>query len=83
MLVPICCHSCGLPLAEFAIVFRTVRAREIRKYLGLRDNVIVPSELLVDPNIRIDLSKVFKGLGITQDCCKRALTSHMDMRDHY
>ncbi|MDE2097764.1 MAG: hypothetical protein KGL39_10985 [Patescibacteria group bacterium] len=83
MLVPVCCMSCGLSLAEFAIVYREMRSRRVRAYLKQSKNKVLPANAMIDPLIKIDMSDVFKGLGITQDCCVRAMTSHMDMRDYY
>jgi DNA-directed RNA polymerase subunit N (RpoN/RPB10) len=81
MLIPIRCLSCGQPINDIAIAFNKARVERVKK--ELKDRGTVSSQVIVDASIKIEMGDVLDDLGIEDDCCRRALTAAMDIRDHY
>lgn len=83
MLIPVRCFTCGYPIGRVAALFRFIRARRVREYLKGRQ--VIPTQVMADAQLQIDMSDVFDRLAIPRDsdCCRVHLTSAMDFRDYY
>ena len=81
MLIPIRCFTCGYPIGRVAALFRIIRKKRVHE--ALKDREIVPTQVLIDAQLRIDMSDVFARLGIPADpdCCRVHLATAMDFKD--
>jgi DNA-directed RNA polymerase subunit N (RpoN/RPB10) len=73
--------TCGLPIGDVAVIFRARRYKRARA--ALKDRDVVSTQAVVDAGLQLDMEKDLDELGITEDHCRRALISAMDMRDYY
>lgn len=81
MLVPIRCITCGLSIGDVAAIYRSIRFKRVRALL--KDRAVIPTQAMIDASLQIDMGDVLTKLGITEDHCRRALTSAMKFQDYY
>lgn len=81
MLVPIRCITCGLPIGDVAVIFRRIRFRRAKE--ELKDRGVIPTQAAIDAALQINMEDVLDALGITNDHCRRTLTSAMCFQDYY
>jgi DNA-directed RNA polymerase subunit N (RpoN/RPB10) len=81
MLIPARCMSCGLPVGDVAGIYRRIRYERARE--ALKDRDVIPTQAVIDASLQIDMEDILEELGITEDCCRRTLTTGMCFQDYY
>ena len=81
MLVPVLCFTCGCPTGDVDCIFRHLRAARVRTILGERGTTA--TQAAIDAGLQIDCSEDLTRLGITNDCCRKVLSTAMIFSDYY